>query len=95
MAGYLIAEIDITDAEAYEEYKRIVPAAVEAHGGRFLVRGGTVVPKEGGWNPKRVIVIEFPSLEAAKAFYDSSEYARPLEIRLKATQSRLVLVEGA
>lgn len=95
MAGYLIAEIDITDAEAYEEYKRIVPAAVEAHGGWFLVRGGTVVPKEGGWTPRRVIVIEFPSLEAAKRFYDSPEYARPLEIRLKATKSRLVLVEGA
>ena len=95
MAGYLIAEVDVTDPEAYEEYKRIVPAAVESHGGRFLVRGGAVVPKEGGWTPKRMIVIEFASLAAAQVFYDSPEYARALEIRLKATNSRLLLVEGA
>lgn len=94
MPGYLIAEIDITDPGAYQEYGRIVTAAIEAYGGRFLVRGGTVVPKEGGWSPKRLVVVEFPSLEAAQKFYDSPEYARPLDIRLKATNSRLVLVEG-
>jgi uncharacterized protein (DUF1330 family) len=93
--GYLVAEVDITDAEAYEVYKRIVPESVAAHGGRFLVRGGAVVPKEGGWDPKRLVVIEFASLAAAQKFYDSPEYARALAIRLKATNSRLVLVEGA
>lgn len=95
MTAYLIAEIDITDAETYKEYQTMVPATVKQYGGRFLARGGAVVPKEGGWNPVRVIVIEFPSMEVAKAWYDSPEYAPALDIRLRATKSRLILVEGA
>ncbi len=94
MPGYVIAEIDITDAETYKEYQRAVPETVNKYGGRFLVRGGTIVPKDGGWNPKRVIIIQFPSLEAAEKWYHSSEYAPLLDIRLKATRSRLILAEG-
>lgn len=94
MAAYVIAEIDITDPETYKEYQRLVPLSVEQYGGRFLARGGKVIPKDGGWTPKRVIVIEFPSLDAAQQWYDSPEYAPLLDIRLRATRSRLILVDG-
>jgi len=94
MAAYVIAEIDITDPETYKEYQRLVPQSVEQYGGRFLARGGKIIPKDGGWTPKRVIVIEFPSLDTAQQWYDSPEYAPLLDIRLRATRSRLVLVDG-
>ena len=94
MAAYLIGDIEVTDPAAYDEYRKMVCDPVAKYGGRFIVRGGTVVPKEGGWTPKRIVVLEFPSLERAKAFYDSPEYAAALALRLKATNSRLILVEG-
>ncbi len=95
MPAYLIAEVDVADAAAYEEYKKITPGAVAAYGGKFIVRGGTVDSKEGGWKPARLVVVEFASMEQARKFYDSPEYAPALAIRLKAAKSRLVLVDGA
>lgn len=94
MSAYLIAEVDVTDIAAYEEYKKLTPGAVAAYGGRFVVRGGKVDSKEGGWNPARLIVIEFASMEQARKFYDSPEYAPALAIRLKAAKTRLILAEG-
>jgi uncharacterized protein (DUF1330 family) len=94
MSAYLVAEVDVADPAAYEKYKKITPGAVAAYGGRFLVRGGTVDSKEGGWKPARLIVIEFPSMEQARTFYDSPEYAPALAIRLKVAKTRLVLAEG-
>ena len=95
MPAYLIAEVDVNDTAAYEEYKKITPGAVAAYGGKFIVRGGTVDSKEGGWKPTRLVVVEFPSMEQARKFYDSPEYAPALAIRLKAAKSKLVLVDGA
>jgi len=95
MPAYLIAEVDVADTAAYEEYKKLTPGAVAAYGGKFIVRGGTVDSKEGGWKPARLVVVEFASMEQARKFYDSPEYAPALAIRLKAAKSRLVLVEGA
>lgn len=94
MPAYLIAEVDVHDAAAYEEYRKLTPGAVAAYGGRFIVRGGTVDSKEGGWKPARLVVVEFPSMEQARKFYDSPEYAPALAIRLKAARSRLILAEG-
>ncbi len=94
MPAYLIAEVDVADTAAYEEYKKITPGAIAAYGGRFIVRGGNVESKEGGWKPSRLVVVEFPSMEQAKKFYDSPEYAPALAIRLKAAKSRLVLADG-
>lgn len=94
MPAYLIAEVDVADTAAYEEYKKITPGAVAAYGGRFIVRGGTVDSKEGGWKPARLVVVEFPSMAQARKFYDSPEYAPALAIRLKAAKSRLVLADG-
>ena len=94
MPAYLIAEVDVADPAAYEDYKKITPGAIAAYGGRFIVRGGSVETKEGGWNPSRLVVVEFPSMEQAKKFYDSPEYAPALAIRLKAAKSRLILADG-
>jgi len=94
MPTYLIADIDVRDPEAYEEYRRQVSAIITAHGGRYLVRGGATEVLEGTWHPHRTIVLEFPSMAALKAFWASPEY-RPLRaIRERAARSNLVAVEG-
>jgi len=94
MAAYIIADIEITDPAAYEGYRPLAGAAVEKYGGRFLARGGKVESAEGGWAPKRVVILEFPSMEKLKTFYNSPEYQKALAIRLKASKGRLVFVEG-
>jgi uncharacterized protein (DUF1330 family) len=95
MSAYVIGEIDVVDPLAYEEYRKQVPAVVAKYGGRFLVRGGKVDPKEGGWTPKRIVVLEFPSMAQAQKWYDSPEYAPLIALRQKAAKGKLILVEGA
>lgn len=95
MAAYVIGEIEVTDPALYEEYRKLVPATIAMYGGRYLVRGGAVEVKEGGWQPKRLVVLEFPSLEQARKWYASPEYAPALALRLKAARSKVLLVEGA
>ena len=94
MPAYLIAEVDVTDPKAYDEYRKLTPAAVAAYGGRFIVRGGEVESKEGGWKPARLVVVQFDSMAQARKFYDSPEYAPALAIRLKAAKSKLILADG-
>jgi uncharacterized protein (DUF1330 family) len=94
MSAYIIVDIDIHDTAGLEEYRRQVPATIAKYGGRFIVRGGKFETLEGNWNPKRLVMLEFPSGEQAKRWYDSTEY-RPLKaMRLKASESNLILVEG-
>ena len=95
MAAYVIGEIEVTDPAAYEDYRRQVMAVVTKYGGRFIVRGGPVETLEGDWQPKRLVVLEFPSLEQARTWYHSPEYAPALALRLKAARSKVLLVEGA
>lgn len=94
MAAYVIADVNVTDATLYDDYKKLVPATVEKYGGRFAVRGGAVDAKEGDWKPARLVVLEFPSMEQARRWYASPEYAPALALRLKAAKARLILVEG-
>ena len=94
MAAYLIAEIEVLDPRLYEEYRKHVPPLVAQYGGRYLVRGGTLEVKEGDWAPKRLVLLEFPSMEQARRFYDSPEYAPLLALRKKATRSKLIFMEG-
>lgn len=94
MAAYLIAEVDVTDAAGFEEYRKQVPATIEKYGGRYVVRGGATESLEGGWQPKRIVVLEFPSLEAAQRWYRSPEYRDPLALRLRTTHSKAIFVEG-
>ena len=94
MAAYVIADVDVTDPAGYDEYRKGVPATIAAHGGRYLARGGAVQVLEGDWIPRRAVILEFPSLERARAWYDSPEY-RPLrEMRARASDSRLVIIDG-
>ena len=94
MSAYFIVDIDIHDAAGLEEYRKQVPATITKYGGRFIVRGGKVEQLEGEWQPKRLVLLEFPSVEQVRRWYDSEEY-RPLKaMRLKASNSNLILVEG-
>ena len=95
MSAYAIAEIEVVDPAAYEEYRKQVPAVISKYNGKFLVRGGKVDPREGGWAPKRIVVVEFPSLAQAQKWYDSPEYAPLIKLRQKASKGKLILVEGA
>lgn len=94
MTAYLIANITVTDPECYPQYRAQTPAVVAQYEGRFLVRGGAIHPLEGEVGLDRVVVIEFPSLEAAKRFYDSPEYAPLLKLRMETTRSQVAFVEG-
>ncbi|MBV8092465.1 MAG: DUF1330 domain-containing protein [Acetobacteraceae bacterium] len=94
MAAYLMVNITVTDPVRYQEYRERAPAAVSRYGGRYIVRGGAVHPLEGELGFDRFVVVEFPSLEMAKRFYDSPEYAPLLKLRRESTHSRAALVEG-
>ena len=95
MSAYVIAEIEVTDPAPYEEYRKQVLPVVTKYGGKFLVRGGNVQSKEGGWQPKRIVVLEFPSMDQAEKFYGSPEYGPLIKLRQQASKGRLILVEGA
>ena len=94
MAGYIIVEVQVNDPEAYERYKAAVPATLAAYGGKFLVRGGHAERLEGEWEPKRIVILEFESVERAKAWWNSEEYAEPKQLRQSASRANLIVVEG-
>jgi uncharacterized protein (DUF1330 family) len=94
MPAYIIVETDITDPEQYEQYKAASPGAIAAGGGRFLVRGGELEVLEGDWEPKRLVVLEFPDLDAAKAFYESEIYQEAKALREGAAHLNMVAVDG-
>ena len=94
MPAYVVAEVDITNPEGYKEYSTQVPATIEKYGGRFLVRGGKAHPLEGDWPDRRRVIIEFPSAEAARQWWNSPEYEKPKALRRANSQGRLLLIEG-
>jgi len=95
MPAYVINDMEVTDPGLMEEYKKLSPPTVAQFGGKFLARGGKVETLEGGWTPKRLVILEFPSVEQAKAWVASAEYAPARQMRQKATTSNLIVVEGA
>jgi uncharacterized protein (DUF1330 family) len=95
MSAYVILEASVHDPEVYEEYKKLSGAVLAAHGGRFLVRGGATETLEGDWDPERIVVLQFDSMEQARGWHDSEEYREPRKIRWKASTGRMILVEGA
>lgn len=94
MAAYVIVEVTIHDNELYERYKKLAPAAVAAYEGRFVVRGGQAEALEGDWQPQRVVVLQFPSVEKAKAWWASPKYTPAKQIRQKAATTKMLVVEG-
>lgn len=93
--AYVIADIDVTDRDTYEDYKRLSAAAAEKYDGRFLVRGGAVDVLEGDWQPHRFVVLEFGDEEAARRWYDSPEYTAAKAVRHRSARSSLILVRGS
>ena len=94
MAAYFIVDVDVKNAEAYASYKHSATASIAQYGGRYLVRGGPHEVLEGEWHPTRLVVLEFPSVDAAKRWYTSPEYADVKPIRLEHAVSDMVLVDG-
>lgn len=94
MAAYIIATIEVTDPEQFEVYRGQVPATIEKHGGRYLARGGEVSVVEGDQPERRTVVLEFDSLEKAKGWYYSDDYAGPKALRIASTISNVMIVEG-
>src|SRR5437016_13356727 len=95
MAAYIIVEIDILDPVGYEEYKKLAGPTVEKHGGKYIVRGGKTEVLEGVWNPKRIVVLEFPTMERAKEWLNCDEYREPRKLRHRTGKTKMILVEVA
>ena len=94
MAGYVIGNINVTDPDGFEEYRKLVPDTIDQYGGKYLVRGGTAAVAEGDYHPVRIVVLEFESVEQARKWYDSPEYVLLREMRMKASTGDLFFVEG-
>lgn len=95
MPGYIVVNTIISDPEQYERYRELAAQAVERHGGRYLARGGEMGVLEGDWEPERLVILEFESLEAAQAFYDSQEYRAARDARAGVATMQMVAVAGA
>lgn len=95
MSAYIIVEIDVQDPIGYEEYKKLAGPTVEARGGKYIVRGGRTEVLEGDWRPKRIVLLEFPSMEKAKEWLDCEEYREPRKMRHATAKTNMILVEGA
>ena len=94
MPAYVIAHIDVKDPTRYEDYKRMSPISIEKFGGRFIARGGKTTSLEGTWQPKRIVLIEFPSVERAREWWASADYAPAKALRQATSTGDLVVVEG-
>ena len=94
MPAYVIAQVTVTDPEKYADYKKLAAPAVAKYGGKYLVRGGHIEVLEGDWTPPRVVILEFPSVDAAREFYHSTEYAEAKEARRHSAEFIMTVSEG-
>ena len=94
MAAYAVVNVRVTDPDRYEEYKSKAPATIAGYGGKYLARGGAVEALEGGWNPERLVVLEFESMERLREWYDSPEYAPLKRLRGESAATDFAVVEG-
>lgn len=94
MPGYVVLSVEVLDAERYNDYARMGPPTVTQYGGRYLVRGGPVEIRSGSWEPKRLVILEFPSVQQARTWWDSPEYAPAKALREACAVSDVVIVEG-
>jgi uncharacterized protein (DUF1330 family) len=94
MTAYVIADIDVTNPDGYAPYRAAAQKTIEQHGGRYIARGGAVEKLDGDWNASRVVIIEFPSMDAARKWYNCAEYQDALKVRLANSKGRVILTEG-
>ena len=94
MPAYVVVQVEVEDSVRYEDYKPMVPPSLEPYGGRFIVRGGKVETLEGEWAPKRLVMLEFPTMEQAKAWWASAEYKDAKALRQATSNTQMIVVEG-
>ncbi|GAB4515637.1 MAG: DUF1330 domain-containing protein [Sulfuricaulis sp.] len=94
MVAYVIVDIRVTDPVKFEEYKKLVPASIAAFGGKYLARGGQIKALEGDWDPERIVILEFPTLERAREWWASEQYRKPKEMRQLSAETRMIVVES-
>jgi len=94
MPAYVIAHIDVKDPARYEDYKKMSPVSIQKYGGRFIARGGKAEVLEGTWQPKRLVLLEFPSVERAREWWASEDYRPAKELRQATSSGDMIVVEG-
>ena len=94
MTAYVIVQVEVQDAQRYEDYKPMVPPSLEPFGGRFVVRGGDAETLEGDWDPKRLVIIEFPDRGKAKEWLESDVYSEARAVRHAAAHTQMIVVDG-
>ncbi len=94
MPAYVIATVDVRDPVRYEDYRKMVLPTITAYGGRFIARGGKTEVLEGHWQPNRLVIVEFPTFDQAKAWWASAEYAEARALRQATSDGTLVVIEG-
>jgi len=95
MSAYIVVQVEVTEPAGYDDYKKMVPSSLAAYGGKFVVRGGACETLEGSWQPRRLVVLEFPSVARAKEWWASSEYRDAKALRQRTAKTEMIVVEGA
>ena len=94
MPAYVVVEIEVNDPTKYEKYKQLAPPSIRKYGGRYLVRGGAVETLEGEWTPKRFVILEFDSMQQAKAWWGSPEYREAKLLRQASARTKMICGQG-
>ena len=94
MSAYVVVQITVKDPERYERYKQLAPPSIAAYGGRYVVRGGPSHVLEGEWQPTRLVILEFPDLERARAWWQSPEYAQAKALRQECAETEMLVIDG-
>jgi uncharacterized protein (DUF1330 family) len=94
MSAYIVVQVDVKEPVRYEDYKKMVPASLTKYGGRFIVRGGKTETLEGTWSPGRFVMLEFPDVDRAKAWWASDDYAAAKALRQATSHTEMIVVEG-
>lgn len=94
MPAYVVVELAVHDVQTHERYKQLEPPSLIPYGGRYLVRGGSTEALEGSWQPPRFVMLEFPTVEQARAWWGSPEYAPAKALRHASAHSMMLLMEG-
>ena len=94
MPAFVIIELSVLNKEEIIEYQKLAPIAINHFDGKFVVRGGQVTSLEGDWNPERIVIIQFPTVERAKEWWNSEMYSKAKSIRQKVAETKMIIVEG-
>jgi uncharacterized protein (DUF1330 family) len=94
MAAYVAVQVEVLDKEKYETYKQLAPPSIAQYGGRYIVRGAPCETLEGSWSPERFVILEFPTVERARQWWNSSEYANAKALRNATARTEMIVVQG-